>query len=347
MLCASMISIIVTRNNTLWLGVSVVMLATSWLCFKISHTPPQHTPPPDPHSPDTPHPHTLQKTTPESISVAGGLISISGVVLFFIFGMNSFNVFTIAGLVLMAGGMLLILSGKILFGDKIARFNLKCKGAEVLSLFLMVGGMILGILVYVGAFDQKGGPGAVAAALLIAGAYGFYYGETRRKDEESLSIGKDMGFKTTATSGSEARYDSKGVMNGVEVLINLEQGEPSRGSPACFVLEILCRCRNTQGVRLEVTPKILPGISFGTVPLIPSVPYWDFYDIRCDQLLEALRLLPDARQGDNVFTDERGFSGMSLKGSEFKFVFNHEGYADTFYVQRVAEEVSRLASRLA
>lgn len=348
------------------LGVSIALLLASVACFMIS---PISRPgsgagtPPEPGSgtgnsagnngpvppSDGVHSAGPQDPVPAWIYAAGGAASIIGAILFFVFGMSSFNYFTIAGLVLLIGGILFSVSGKFLFSDTIARHNMTCKGLGIFSFFLMMGGAILGILVYVGAFDQgEGGPwGVLAAALFIAGACAYYYSETRRKDDESLSIGRDLGFKTTATSGSEARYDSKGIINGIEVLINLEQGEPHKNSPASFTLEILCRCRNTLGMRLAVKPEGPLGIAVGALPRVPDVPYWDFYDIRCDQPQEALRLLPDARRGDNVFTEDSGFRSLGLKGGEFKFVFGLEGYAGTAYVRRVAEEVSRLAARFA
>ena len=297
--------------------------------------------------PDGVHGTGPQDPVPVFIYVTGGLTSIFGLILFLVFGLSSFNNFTIAGLILLASGGLCIISGKIIFGDEIARHNLKCKGSWIFSFFLMMAGAILGILVFVGTFDEgRGGPwGVLAAALFIAGTYGYYYSETRRKDEGSLSIGRDMGFTVSALKGSECLYDSKGRMNGVEILINLEQGEPYRNSPASFALHMLCRCKNIRGVRLEVKPEGPLNISIGALPRVPAVPYWDHHDIRCDQPLEALRLLPDARHGENVFTEESGFRSMSLKGNEFKFVFGLQGYAGTAYVRRVAEEVSQLAAR--
>ena len=120
---------------------------------------------------------------PSFIYIAGWLTSMIGMALFFIFGLSGFNSYTIAGLGLLVGGVLVVISGKILFGDAIARHNLKCKGLWIFSFLMMMAGAILGILVFVGSFNQgKGGPwGVSAAALFIAGTYGYHYSETHRE----------------------------------------------------------------------------------------------------------------------------------------------------------------------
>jgi hypothetical protein len=187
----------------------------------------------------------------------------------------------------------------------------------------------------------------LCAVLILAGMAGAYYGIKYQQSAEGRAIGREMGFVDADGGACDGIYDSKGLMNGVETLFNVEQSSAAKNSPAHFTLEVLCRCSNTRGLKLSARPEGLLGplgLSFGSLPRLPDVPYWDFYDVRCDQSAPALRLLPPVRSGNNIFNDEAGFLGMALDGNEFKFTFGLEGYAGTAYVRRVLQETSHLAS---
>lgn len=140
-------------------------------------------------------------------------------------------------------------------------------------------------------------------------------------------------------------HDSKGSMNGVEVLFNIEQTRPYRGAGAHFRLDVLCRCVNTAAVELRVKPEGALGLSMSSLQRVPDAPYWDYFGVRCNWPDTALQFLPAARKQKNVFNDRDGFRELSLDGEGFKALFVSDGYANAFFVKRVLEEVSLLASK--
>ncbi|HBE88623.1 MAG TPA: hypothetical protein DDW67_05720 [Elusimicrobia bacterium] len=283
------------------------------------------------------------------VQTAAAIMGFAGAALFLLLGMDSFNGYTVAAVSMAFGAMLLAAAAEFAAGGSVERTNMFFSALKILSFFMMMGGSMLGVVVYVGAFESGSGArwGALAAALFISGAAALYYGATRYKHGESLAIAREMGFVPSGASGPEAVYDSKGILNGVEVLINLEQQEAYRNSPASFRLELLCRCANPSGLRLTVRPEGPLGLSFGSLPRVPDVPYWDFYDVRCDRPEEVLKILAEAGREKGLLVEKHGFRGMALNGREFKFTFGMNGYAGADYVRRAAEAASLLASRFA
>lgn len=278
--------------------------------------------------------------------LTGGLTSAAGAAAFFM-GPNGVNTYSVASFSLMPGGVLFILGAFFFYGSPATRRNIVRGALALLSFLLIVGAIFLGVLIAAEAFAPESNAkfGLLAVVLLVFGMVGAYLGVRYQQSAEGRTIGRELGFLDASGGGPDGIYDSKGVMNGLEVLFNVEQGSPGKRSPAVFRLEVLCRCPNVSGVRLSARPEGLIVISLGSLSRVPDVPRWDFYDVRCEPPEAALRLLPEARRGVNVFSDEAGFESMSLEGSDFKFVFSLQGYIGTAYTRRVLQETSLLASR--
>jgi len=297
-----------------------------------------------------PVPRPLGVAVPDFVppwaALTGGFASAAGLIAFFV-GPNGVNTYTVVSFSLIPGGVLFILGAYFFYGSPATRRNIVRGGLALLSFLLIIGAIFLGVFIAAEAFAPENNAkfGLLAAILLVSGMVGAYLGLRYYQSAEGRTIGREIGFVDASGGGSDGIYDSKGVMNGVEVLFNVEQGSPGKRSPAVFRLEVLCRCPNVSGVRLSVKPEGLIVIALGSLPRVPDVPRWDFYDVRCEPPEAALRLLPDARRGINVFSEEAGFESMSLEGTEFKFVFSLQGYIGTAYTRRVLQEVSLLASR--
>jgi hypothetical protein len=280
------------------------------------------------------------------VVVSGGLASAAGAAAFFM-GPNGFSLYTVGSFSLMPAGVLFIVGAHYYYGSPATRRNM-LRGVLTMVSFLMIfAAAFLGIFIAAEAFEPANNAryGGLGAVLLLVGAVGVYFGMRYQQSAEGRAIGREMGFVDASGGGPDGIYDSKGSMNGLEVLFDVEQGARGRHSPARFRLEVLCRCHNLAGIRLSVKPENALGISLGSLSRVPDVPHWDFHDVRCDQPQAALRLLPEARKGVNVFSEEAGFESMLLEGAEFKFVFSLEGHIGTAYTRRVIQEVSLLASR--
>lgn len=286
---------------------------------------------------------------PGWIYIAGGLASAAGVLVFFT-GSNGVSQRSVISFALIPGGILYILGASFFYGDPADRRNILRGAVGLISFLMIVAGIMTFVFIAAGAFDPgQGRPYAVLAAFaIILGIGGAYYGMKYQQSAEGREIGRKLGFlDADGEVSSDGAYDSKGVMNGVETLFNVEPQSGGRNSPPYFTLEVLCRCPNTRGVALSVRPESFLGplgISFGSMPRLPGLPYWDFYEVRCNRPESAQSLLSEARRGENVFNNKAGFLEMSLQESAFKFTFRTEGYADTAYVYRVLQETSRLAS---
>lgn len=287
---------------------------------------------------------------PNWVYIAGGLASAAGA-LFFFTGPNGVSRRSVISFALMPGGILYILGATFFYGDPADRRNILRGALALVSFLMIVTGIMTFVFIAAGAFDQgQGRPYAILAVFsIILGMCGAYYGMKYQQSAEGRAIGRKLGFSDAdGEVSSDGAYDSKGVMNGVETLFNVEPQSGGRNSPPYFTLEVLCRCPNSRGVALSVRPEGFLGplrISFGSLPRLPGVPYWDFYEVRCDRPESAQNILAEARREKNVFNDKDGFLEMSLEESSFKFTFRSEGYADTAYVYRVLQETSKLASQ--
>lgn len=283
---------------------------------------------------------------PGWIFVLGALVSLGGGLAWFS-GPNGVSPYTLTTFSMMIGGVLLIMVAHFLYSGAPEKRNMLRGALAVFSYFLLFGGIMTGVLTAAGAFDEGTERPwlAAGAAALVLGAGGVYYGLKYQQSREGLYIGRRLGFEDAAGGGPDGHYDAKGVMNGVEVLFDVAQTYPHKRSPAGFRLEVLCRCHNRMGVTLQARPEGLLNVSFGSLPRVEGVPYWDFYDVRCDRPDVAQRLLSPARKGPNVFGESAGFSELRLEGGEFKFVFAMEGYIGPAYVRRVLHEATQLAAQ--
>lgn len=288
----------------------------------------------------------VRAPVPPGIYAAGAVISAAGMAMFFA-GPNGVNAYTVSSFALIPGGFLLMILAAFFYGGGPTRRNMLRGALTIVSFLMIMAGIFTGVFIFAGAFSPRNVPPAGAAALVLiaVGMGGAWYGMKYQQSAEGRAIGKELGFADTSGGGDDGHYDSKGRINGLEVLINVEQQPPHRSAPASFTLEVLCRCANTAGVRLTAKPGSVLGAIPGGIPRVEQVPYWDYYDVRCDQPETALAVLPGFRKGPNVFSDRTGFTGMSLEGGEFIFSFSRTGYAGTAYVRRIAEETSLLASR--
>ncbi len=297
----------------------------------------------------SPSPARVSKPIPLWVYIAGLLASFAGAEGFSCApeGLNLPNVLSLA---LIPGGLAFIFGAALYYGDSAERRNARRGAGALLSWFLMGGGAMLFVFIKAGAFAPGQGRfyGALAGFLFAAGMAGFYFGLKYQQSAEGRDIGRELGFSDADGGISDGFYDSKGVINGLAALFKIEHETGYGNVPAHFMLEVLCRCPNSLGAKLSVKPEGVPGslgLSFASLPRVPDVPYWDFYNVHSDQPEAVLRLLPEARRKSNVFNDKTGFLGMSLEGSEFKFTFELKGYPETDYVRRVLQETSGLASR--
>lgn len=283
---------------------------------------------------------------PGWVFVLFALISFGGGLAWFN-GPNGVSPYTVTTFSLMIGGILSIIGANFLYSGAPERRNILRSALTVFSFLLLFGGVMAGVLAAAGAFDEGTERPwlAAGAAALALGAWGVYYGLRYQQSREGLYIGRKLGFEDAAGGGPDGHYDSKGVMNGVEVLFDVTQNYPYKRSPASFRLEVLCRCHNRMGVSLLARPEGLLNVSFGPLPRVEGVACWDSCNVRCNQPDVAQRLLPPARKGPNVFGEEAGFSELRLEGGEFKFLFTKEGYIGPAYVRRVLREATQLAAQ--
>lgn len=283
---------------------------------------------------------------PPGIYAAGIIMSAAGMAMFFT-APNGVSPYTVTSFALIPGGVLLILLATFFCGGGPTRRNMLRSLLTIGSFLMILAGIFTGVLLFAGAFSPPNVPAAGAAAigLIAAGMGGAWHGMKYQQSAEGRAIGRELGFTDTSGGGEDAHYDSKGRINGLEVLINVEQQPAHRSAPASFTLEVLCRCANASGVRLTVKPESILGVMPGGMPRVDAVPYWDYYDVRCATPETALAVLPEFRKGPNVFSDRTGFAGMSLEGGEFTFTFRRTGHAGPAFVRRITEETSLLASK--
>lgn len=300
-------------------------------------------PVPEPSGVDTAEAYT---GVPGWVYSAGGILAMAGTAVF-MFAPNGVNPMTVSGAIMVPAGVLLIVGGRFFYGGGPARRNILRSTLTIFSFMLILGGIFTGVFIFAGAFAPGTGGvyGSIALGLIAAGVAGAWHGLHYYQSAEGLVIGRQLGFEDASGGGADSFYDSKGRVNGVETLINVEQNSSHRGTAACFRLDVLCRCANPSGVRLEVEPERMLSLPKRGLPRVDAVPYWDYFEVRCDRPDEALRVLPEFRKNPGVFGDAAGFASMSLEGGEFKFTFSLTGYAGTAFVRRVVQEVSMLASR--
>lgn len=283
---------------------------------------------------------------PAWVYLLGGTISAVGAAAF-VLGPNGVSPRTVITFCMIPGGVVFFLAAKAVYGGAIGLRNVLRSVVAVMGFLTLFGGIMAGVLLFAGAFSPGSRVlyGFLAVAALLAGTALAYYGMKYQQGPEGVNIGRELGFQDAG--GDDGVYDSRGEMNGVEMMFNVEQ-EAARhsrhgSSPASFRLEVLCACANPRGLRLEVRPEGFLNFSLSGLPKAPHVDYWDYYSIRTNMPDVAAGPLAAAKAGDSVFSEQAGFASLTLDGNELKLVFELEGYAGTAYVRRVLDESSRLA----
>ncbi|PIS46826.1 MAG: hypothetical protein COT17_06640 [Elusimicrobia bacterium CG08_land_8_20_14_0_20_51_18] len=284
--------------------------------------------------------------------IAGGAIVVIGII-GILYGPQGTGPWSTGCIGAAALGLALMIFGG-LFGVeeklKKAVFSNFFKSAiAVVSFFAMMLGMLVIMIYYAGSIVDLRPWLPYAFIGLAAGVFGFYYGSAYKQNVEMLKLAEKIGLEPARTGMREpdGKYDIKGVVEGVEVLADLEEMPGSRNSPASFNLEILCRVGNPLGVKLKVSPEgALGGLAGG----MSQVPYWDWYSVKTNNEGLILQVLPAARQSPgSVFGKNYGFLSMELKGGEFKFSFGKKGHFEPEggqkYVKKITGECAALAKK--
>jgi hypothetical protein len=216
------------------------------------------------------------------------------------------------------------------------------------SFFMLVAGMLVIMICYFGHIDDLRPYVPLAFGGLALAAAGFYYGMAYQQDTDLVELAPDLGFTAadTGLAGPDGQYDIKGTVNGVQTLVNLEQGKAGRNRRSSFSIDILCRPANPRGLEFKMKPAGLMDQLAGTPPDLPG---WNDFSIAASDpqlLAAAFEGLTPAR--NRSFSEEMGFLSMELNGSELVFHFNHDGYFDVDgkeYLSMLLKDCGMLAAR--
>ena len=196
---------------------------------------------------------------------------------------------------------------------------------------------------------------ALAAGYL--GGLGYYYGFRFYQNFDAMEIGSAFGF-VPADSGifsDDWIYDSKGVMNGVETLFNIEVTSEGGGRYSRTIyyhkLEVLCYCVNPLGIGLSAGDGwdgLIQWVStaFRRMKLEPmqAPEKWkSLGNFRSDLPLKVSENLEKCGADASVFLYD--FKNLSLYRDEFKFVFFRKERPWTEpEVKRILNASTRLAA---
>lgn len=202
---------------------------------------------------------------------------------------------------------------------------------------------------------EKEKPGALLSAALgyagmAGGLFAMFYGYRYHINPDLLKLAADLGF-APADSGltrPDGRYDLKGSILGVEVLLDGTSHESGKGRPATFSLDVKCRVANTAGAWVAAYPGGLGGRPLkGLPPKVEHVSYWDWHGVHSEPPDAAERLLASARANSStVFREKYGFKFLEIKGNELTCTFSGEGYFTSAYVRAVAGQAAALAAKI-
>lgn len=211
------------------------------------------------------------------------------------------------------------------------------------------------------ALDVYGGRsaarGLAALALGGLGVLGYYYGSRFHQNLEAVAMGRAFGF-VPAESGVFSEdwiYDSRGEMNGVPALFNIEVTASGGGkySPTEYAhkLEVLCRCANPHGIKLRVREgwtglwaTVLSMFRALGLPKMMRPPAWKGRGrFRANIPERAADCIERSRADTEVFTED--FRELWLSGGELKLVFVSANSAwNESRVKRVLAAATRLAA---
>ncbi len=254
------------------------------------------------------------------------------------------------GVSIFFGGLSFMAGSYLAYASAAARRNFWRAFVALGGFLLVVGAIFTGVLIAAGGIEGPGVPyyGGLGILALIGGLGAAYYGLKFQQSSEGLAIGKALGFADADGQVSgDGEYDSKGMSNGLETLLDVEQRPGGRNSSPSFVFKVLCRCGNSRGLALSVRRSgllsVLPS-SDGLQP-VEGLSYWGGYSLRASQPELAAGLLAEARRPGDVFNAAAGFSELTLKDGDMEFTFAGDGYIELDYAKRVVGEASLFASK--
>lgn len=269
-----------------------------------------------------PVPGFPEPAAPARVLVPGALAAALGVLLFFFAAPDTYFLYRLA-YAFLVGGFSFMAGGYLAYASPARQRNFARAAIAMAGFLLILAGIFGGVLLAAGAIDSPGPAHAAGClAALAAGMAAAYYGLRYQQSAEGLDIGKALGFaEADGQVDGDGIYDAKGVVNGVETLIDVEQTPGGRHSRASFTVTVLCRCRNHKGLELSLRAGTEPDS--GTAGILAGLQF----------------------SGDGVFNEEYGFRSLTLKGSELVADFGREGYADADYAKELVESTAALAAR--
>jgi len=247
-------------------------------------------------------------------------------------------------------GLALIKGGKYFYGEAFARRNYLRDLAAGASFLLILGAVSAGVMLFAGAFDpaKAGICSAAAIAAFVLGILGMAYGIKYKQSAEGVLIGRAIGFADAETGllSADGIYDAKGELSGPEVLFNIEPVEAGRNNRERFYLDVLCRCANPRGVRLEAGRSGFLGTALACFGLeqAKSPAAWDFHNVYSNLPDAVVPPLTKALEAGVIFTEETGLSRLSLKGKSFRLSFSLEGRSATDGIKQILVQAATLAA---
>lgn len=192
----------------------------------------------------------------------------------------------------------------------------------------------------------------LGAAGLTASIYAFYYSLMYQTNTDLLDLLEPLGF-TLADSGPlgrDGKYDARGTWMGVETLVNVNQTERHKNSPASFYLEVSCAVANWSGRRLLVHPGGFLNRPLGmplALPKAPTLPGWERHGIYCEPP-EAAQPLLTALGGQDGPVQAAGsqFSYLLLDAGRLALGVSMEGHPKREYIKRVMTLTALAAKRV-
>lgn len=271
-----------------------------------------------------PAPGFSEPAAPARVLIPGALAAALGVLLFFFADPDTYLLYRLA-YAFLTGGFSFMAGGYLAYASPARQRNFARAGIAMAGFLLILAGIFGGVLLAAGAVDSPGPAHAAGClAALAAGMAAAYYGLRFQQSAEGLDIGKALGFaEADGQVDGDGIYDAKGLVNGVETLIDVEQTPGGRHSRASFTLTVLCRCRNHKELAFSLRA--------GSEP-----------DGETAEILAGLQF-----SGAGVFNEAYGFKRLTLKGGELVAVFGREGYADADYAKEAVESAAALAARFA
>lgn len=280
----------------------------------------------------------------------GIMMAVSGAVLIFA-SPAGMPVAGNAGAGLCCGGGLFLFVAFYLGQGRAHKLNIVRTGVLAASAVSAMAGFVT-VMYYLGYSELPHSRlfSALGYAGIAAGLAGAVYGYRYHVNTSLLALAARLGLEP-ADSGitrPDGRYDLKGVMNGVELLLDGADYEGGRGRPHSVGLDVKCRAANSSGAWVTAYPEGFGSRPLGALPPEAGpVPYWDWYTVRsappkaAETLISAARGLPD-----NVFQEKYGFKFLELKEKELFCRFQRDGFFQEDWVRRVADQVSKLAASI-